>query len=189
MEVERVQALATAGLDILPSQFVRPSHEQPENTKAIKGVTVPVLSLSGTRESVVEAMYRACNEWGFFLLTDHGIPLELVERLKEVGVEFFSQPQAEKEKYANDPTKGSFEGYGTKMTKNHDEKIEWIDYFFHVMSPDSRVKHEVWPQNPPSYRLLAFRTKKGGLRKMTLLTSLLIILGKSQRNTTGSCLR
>ncbi|KAI4389152.1 hypothetical protein MLD38_001408 [Melastoma candidum] len=152
MEVERIQALATAGLDVLPSQFVRPAHERPENSKAIEGVTVPVVSLKGSHEDSVRALRSACSEWGFFLLTDHGIPLELINRLKDVGIEFFSQPQSVKEKYANDPSKGSFEGYGTKMTKNHDEKIEWIDYFFHVMSPPSRVKHEIWPQNPPSYR-------------------------------------
>nr|QFR54186.1 flavonol synthase 1 [Loropetalum chinense var. rubrum] len=152
MEVERVQALAYGGLRELPAQFIRPAHERPENSKAIEGVTVPVISLSLPHDLLVHEIFKACNEWGFFLITDHGISPALIEELKEVGQKFFRLPQGEKEKYANDHAAGKFEGYGTKMTKNHEEKVEWIDYYFHIMSPPSKVNYEIWPQNPPSYR-------------------------------------
>ena len=46
MEVERVEALSYGGLRELPAQFIRPAHERPENSKAVEGVTVPVVSLS-----------------------------------------------------------------------------------------------------------------------------------------------
>jgi flavonol synthase len=72
--------------------------------------------------------------------------------LQNVGNEFFSLPQKEKESYANDPSSGKFEGYGTKMTKNLEEKVEWLDYYFHLMSPSSKVDYEMWPKSPPSYR-------------------------------------
>lgn len=136
----------------LPTQFIRPEHERPENTKAIQGVTVPVISLNGPHDEVVKEMSDAASQWGFFLLTDHGIPESLIQRLKEVGEGFFELTQDEKEKYANDPANGKFDGYGTKMTKNLDEKLEWVDYFFHIMSPASRVNYEFWPKNPSSYR-------------------------------------
>ncbi|KAL6957159.1 hypothetical protein U1Q18_037076 [Sarracenia purpurea var. burkii] len=152
MEVERVQALALGGLNELPAQFIRPAHERPENSKAIEGVTVPVISLSQPHATVVEEISKASSEWGLFLITDHGVPSALIRRLKEVGEEFFNLPQEEKESYANDHSSGSFEGYGTKMTKNLEEKVEWIDYYFHLMYPPSKVNHGVWPKNPPSYR-------------------------------------
>lgn len=152
MEIERVQILSHGGLEELPPQFVRPAHEQPQNTKAIEGVTVPVISLSQPHDALVDEVFRASTEWGFFLITDHGMPSSLIQRLQEVSQEFFALPQKDKEAYANDPANGKFEGYGTKMTKSHDEKLEWIDYFFHVMSPPSRVNYEIWPRNPPSYR-------------------------------------
>ena len=44
-------------------------------------------------------------------------------------MKFFKQPQEEKEKYANDRSIGKFEGYGIKMTKNIDEKVEWLIIF------------------------------------------------------------
>ena len=152
MEFQRVQSLSFDGLNELPIQFIRPAHERPENSKAVEGVTVPVISLSQPHHVVVDEVSKASAEWGFFLITDHGIQSSLIQRLKEVGHEFFELPQEEKESYANDPSTGKFEGYGTKMTKNHDEKVEWIDYFFHVTSPPSKVNHHIWPKNPQTYR-------------------------------------
>ena len=153
MQIERVQAIAgTANFKHIPEKFIRPAHERPENTKPLEGVSVPVISLSKSHDILVKEIYNACSEWGFFLLKDHGISPGLIEKLWKVGIEFFNQPQEEKEKYANDPSNGKFEGYGTKMTKNLDEKVEWIDYFFHLMSPPSKVNHQIWPQNPSSYR-------------------------------------
>lgn len=152
MEVVRVQALALGGLNELPAKFIRPAHEQPENSKALEGVSVPVISLAQPHDVVVKEVAEAAAEWGFFLLTDHGIPASLIQELQKVGNEFFMLPQEEKEAYANDPASGKFDGYGTKMTKNHDDKVEWIDYFFHLTAPPSKVNYDIWPKNPPSYR-------------------------------------
>ncbi|KAI4337785.1 hypothetical protein L6164_016160 [Bauhinia variegata] len=152
MEVKRVQTLAFGELKELPAQFVRPANERPENTNAVEGLTVPVISLSQPHDVVVKQMAKACSDWGFCLITDHGISPTLIQRLQEVGQEFFALPQQEKEAYANDPSTGSFEGYGTKMTKNLEEKIEWIDYYFHIMAPPSKANYDFWPKNPPSYR-------------------------------------
>ncbi|KAK6939837.1 Non-hem dioxygenase N-terminal domain [Dillenia turbinata] len=173
MEVERVQALAYGGLHELPAKFIRPADERPENTKAIEGVTVPVISLSLPHDVLVNEIYKACSEWGFFLITDHGMPAPLIERLQEVGQEFFKLPQEEKEKYANDPSKGSFEGYGTKMTKNLEQKVEWVDYFFHLMSPPSKVNHDIWPQKPHTYREVTEEYNKELLRVTYQLLELL----------------
>lgn len=152
MEVQRVQALAFGGLKELPEQFIRPAHERPENSKAVEGVSVPVISLSHPHDVVVKQVAKACQEWGFFLITDHGLSPSLIQRVQDVGQEFFRLPQEEKEAYANDAASGKFEGYGTKMTKNKDEKVEWIDYFFHFMAPPPKVNYATWPQNPPAYR-------------------------------------
>ncbi|GAV84101.1 2OG-FeII_Oxy domain-containing protein/DIOX_N domain-containing protein [Cephalotus follicularis] len=188
MEVARVQALAYSGLNKVPHQFVRPTHERPENTKAINGVTVPVISLSHPHDMVVNEVSMACSQWGFFLLTGHGISPALIKRVKEVGHEFFQLPQEEKEAHANDPSSGKFEGYGTKMTKNNEEKLEWIDYFFHVMAPTSKVNLDVWPKHPPSYREVTEEYSKEILRVTNELLELLSEGLGLQRNAVKSCL-
>ncbi|XP_058089553.1 flavonol synthase/flavanone 3-hydroxylase-like [Magnolia sinica] len=173
MEVERVQSLASVGLNELPSQFVRPAHEQPANTKAVQGVKVPKISLSQPDHVVKDQVASASREWGFFVLTDHGISADLIRCLQDSGKEFFQLPQEEKERYANDPTSGNMEGYGTKMTKNLEQKVEWIDYYFHLMAPLSRVNYKLWPTNPPSYREV---TEEYGKEVMRVVDQLLELL-------------
>lgn len=152
MELKRIQTLASNEMKELPHQFIRPANERPENTKAVEGVTVPIISLSQPHHILVKEIVEAASEWGFFLISDHGILPTLIQRLQDVGEEFFALPQKEKEIYANDPSNGNFEGYGTKMTKNLEEKVEWVDYYFHLMAPPSRVNYHFWPKSPPSYR-------------------------------------
>nr|QIC54080.1 flavonoid isomerase [Paeonia lactiflora] len=171
--VERVKHWPASELSQLPPQFVRPPHEQPENSKAVEGVTVPIISLSHPHNQLVKEVSMACSEWGFFLVTDHGISPSLIQQLQKVGQEFFELSLEEKENYANDPGRGKFEGYGTKMTKNHDEKVEWIDYFFHLMSPPSMVNHDIWPKHPPSYREVTEEYNKELIRVTNKLLELL----------------
>ncbi|KAK4256449.1 hypothetical protein QN277_009310 [Acacia crassicarpa] len=173
MEVERVQCLASELLKELPAQFIRPAHERPENTKAVEGETVPVISLSLPHDLLVKQIAEAASEWGTLLITDHGISPTLIARLQEVGQQFFTLPQKEKEVYANDPSTGSFEGYGTRMAKNLDEKVEWIDYYFHMMSPSSKVNYDMWPKNPPSYREVTEEYNKEVLNLSDKLLALL----------------
>ncbi|KAK9741407.1 hypothetical protein RND81_03G103200 [Saponaria officinalis] len=153
MYLERVQALVHEGLHELPPQFIRPLNERPLNSQAVKGlINPPLISLSQPRDMVVKEISAAAKEWGFFAIKDHGVPASLIQQLQNVGQEFFALPQNEKEKYANDPSKGKFEGYGTKLTRNPDDKLEWIDYFFHIMAPSSKIDYEIWPRDPPLYR-------------------------------------
>ncbi|MED6152200.1 hypothetical protein PIB30_089586 [Stylosanthes scabra] len=165
-EVERIQTLAFNNqLKELPPQFIRPFNERPENTEAVEGVAVPLVSLSQPRRDLlVKEVAEAASQWGFFLVTGHGISPALIKQLQEVGEEFFALPPKEKEAYANDLSNGNFEGYGTKMTKNLEEKMEWVDYFFHMMAPSSKVNYHKWPKDPPSYREVTEEYKKEMLR-------------------------
>ncbi|XP_042497250.1 flavonol synthase/flavanone 3-hydroxylase-like [Macadamia integrifolia] len=189
MEVERVQALAYGVLKELPVQFVRPANERPENSKALEGVKVPVISMSQPDDVLVKEMSKACTEWGFFLLTDHGFPSSLIHQLQVVGEEFFNLPQEEREKYANDPSAGKFDGYGTKMTKNHDEKVEWLDYFFHHIWPPAKINYAIWPQSPPAYKEVNEEYSKEVLRVtdkvLELLSEGLGLEGKTMKSILG----
>ncbi|KAJ7200905.1 hypothetical protein O6H91_Y494400 [Diphasiastrum complanatum] len=47
-------------------------------------------------QQVVEQIGEACENWGFFQIINHGIPLLLFDELKELAVEFFRLPVSEK---------------------------------------------------------------------------------------------
>ena len=71
----------------------------------INPTSVPVVDLApfsaGTpegRRRVVEAVRRACEEIGFLAVTGHGVPADLVRRIRAEAAEFFALPLPSKER-------------------------------------------------------------------------------------------
>jgi isopenicillin N synthase-like dioxygenase len=67
---------------------------------------VPIIDLSerhtgSGRAEISAAIGRACAASGFFSIVGHGVPKDLVDRMYTTTNGFFTQPEAEKEKSAN----------------------------------------------------------------------------------------
>nr|AIB06742.1 anthocyanidin synthase [Mangifera indica] len=90
-------------------------------------------------------------DWGVMHLVNHGIPDELIERVKKAGDAFFELPLEEKEKYANDQVSGKIQGYGSKLANNASGQLEWEDYFFHLIFPEDKRDLSIWPKYPADY--------------------------------------
>lgn len=99
----------------------------------------------------VEEVAAAAAEWGVMFIVNHGLPEELIERLQATGMGFFKLPVEEKEKYANDQSKGQIQGYGSKLANNENGKLEWQDYFFHLVYPLEKRDLAIWPKEPADY--------------------------------------
>ncbi|PIA47313.1 hypothetical protein AQUCO_01400168v1, partial [Aquilegia coerulea] len=159
MEIEslRVQAIAaiTKSQDTIPAEFIRSEKEQPGLT-TFNGLApdIPTIDLNNDQghTDLVRLIANASQEWGIFQIINHGIPIEVIQRLQSVGKEFFELPQEEKEKYANTPDDKSIEGYGTRLQKEIEGKKAWADYLFHNIWPPPSINYKYWPKNPPSYR-------------------------------------
>jgi anthocyanidin synthase len=67
------------------------------------------------RDECVEAVRAAATDWGVMHIAGHGIPAELMDRLRAVGTAFFALPVQDKEPYANDPAAGRLQGYGSRL--------------------------------------------------------------------------
>ncbi|KAK6289512.1 hypothetical protein POUND7_001053 [Theobroma cacao] len=156
MEVERVQAIALSSLtkDSIPTEFIRPEEEQPAITTFHGPVPeIPVIDLDDhDQEKVIRLIANASRDWGIFQVVNHGIPFDLIEKLQQVGKEFFDLPQEEKELYAKPNGAQTIEGFGSKLGKDLQGKKNWADHLFHRIWPPSRINYQFWPQNPPSYR-------------------------------------
>ncbi|CAH8330624.1 unnamed protein product [Eruca vesicaria subsp. sativa] len=114
---------------------------------------VPIINLSNPNEELVaHAVVKASQEWGIFQVVNHGIPSELIQRLKDVGKEFFELPETEKEVIAKPEDSTDVEGYRTRFTKDRDGRDAWVDHLFHRIWPPSRVSYRFWPKNPQEYR-------------------------------------
>nr|GMC63406.1 gibberellin 2-beta-dioxygenase 1-like [Ipomoea batatas]GME00714.1 gibberellin 2-beta-dioxygenase 1-like [Ipomoea batatas] len=70
-----------------------------------------------------DQIVKACHEFGFFKVVNHGVPLEAVTKLEEEAVKFFNLPQLEKEKVGSP---NPF-GYGHKKIGTTGD-VGWVEY-------------------------------------------------------------
>ncbi|PIA49778.1 hypothetical protein AQUCO_01300483v1 [Aquilegia coerulea] len=161
----RVESLASSGIQFIPKEYVRTEEECKsigdvfeEEKKYNEGPQIPVVDLKNidsedkeVREKCMEELKKASMEWGVMHLVNHGIPEDLLTRLREVGKAFFDQPVEEKEKFANDVASGKMAGYGSKLANGASGQLEWEDYFFHLAFPEDKRDMSTWPKTPTEY--------------------------------------
>lgn len=154
-----VQTLVDA--TVIPDRYVKPPSERPgtgvDASKDASVGTIPIVDvgalLSGeaaVREATMRAISDACKEWGFFQVVNHGVSPELMRRAREVWREFFHLPLEEKQVFANSPK--TFEGYGSRIGIQKGACLDWGDYFFLHLRPESIKNHDKWPALPASLR-------------------------------------
>lgn len=187
----RVQSLVEAGIAEVPPQYIQSLDNQPTNkydsvsNKNCKdNDDIPLIDLFGFdaehRDLVREAVGEACREWGAFHVTNHGVPLQLLDEMRSVGLSFFNHSSLQdKLKYACDPTSSASQGYGSKMllaagssSSNANPVLDWRDYFDHHTLPLSRRDPSCWPHFPPNYRYINPTQFNPVLTKLGLLLSL-----------------
>lgn len=91
--------------------------------------TIPVIDLSkpGSKNLLV----KACEEFGFFKVINHGVPVEFINKLELEAIKFFSLPLSEKEKAGPpDPF-----GYGNKRIGPNGD-IGWVEYLLLTTKQD-----------------------------------------------------
>jgi isopenicillin N synthase-like dioxygenase len=90
--------------------------------------SVPVIDIADldSPESL-DAIDRACREWGFFQVTGHGIEPALLQSLFEVSRAFFSQPAGEKRRIRRDAD-NPWGYYDRELTKNRQDWKEIYDF-------------------------------------------------------------
>ncbi|CAN6485090.1 unnamed protein product [Victoria cruziana] len=191
----RVESLASSGMLTIPAEYVRPEVERLNIVDVLKeverkvgeeaGPDIPVVDFKGLdsgdeseRKRVEEEVRKAAAEWGVMQVMNHGIDGEVIERLKEAGEAFFSLPIEEKERYANDQAAGRIDGYGSKLANNFSGRLEWEDYFFHLLYPEEKRNMAIWPKNPENYVEV---TNEYGKQLRKVVTKILSILSLGLR--------
>lgn len=108
---------------------------------------VPEVELSNPEAKTL--IVKACQEFGFFKVVNHHVPLELMTKFENEALKFFKQPQFEKDKAGPpDPF-----GYGCKRIGTNGD-MGWVEYLLlntnpDVISPNSLL---LLQQNPTKFR-------------------------------------
>ncbi|CAN4077007.1 unnamed protein product [Withania somnifera] len=88
---------------------------------------IPVIDMSDPQAKFL--ITKACQEFGFFKVFNHGVPHEIVTRVEGDAVKFFNLPQCEKDKAGPaDPF-----GYGNKRIGSNGD-VGWVEYLLFTMN-------------------------------------------------------
>ncbi|XP_059435022.1 1-aminocyclopropane-1-carboxylate oxidase homolog 1-like [Corylus avellana] len=136
-----VKGLVDAGITEIPRIFHHPPDTLDNSSSGDTQISIPVIDLQGIdkdaikRKKIVESIRDALETWGFFQLVNHGIPVSVLEEMKE-GVRRFNEQdnQVKKGFYTRDPMKpvvynSNFDLYSSPATT-------WRDSFFCQMAPN-----------------------------------------------------
>ncbi|XP_010449808.1 PREDICTED: leucoanthocyanidin dioxygenase [Camelina sativa] len=150
----RVELIVKGNLPEVPCQYIQPPEARPNLHNSVDGASIPTVDLSSS-DSAREAIGDACRNWGAFHVINHGVPINLLDRMRSLGLSFFrDSPMDDKLRYACDSTSAASEGYGSRMLlgAKDDVVLDWRDYFDHHTFPLSRRNPSRWPIHPPDYR-------------------------------------
>eukprot|EP00249_Psilotum_nudum_P024344 c29163_g1_i1 orf=286-1125(+) len=158
--IDLVQVLSHKGIDHVPLRFVQQPGKRPSTADLDpEHQGIPVLDLAGIEigsgAMVMEDVARACEEWGFFQVINHGISASLIENVWKVVNGFLALPMEEKLKRPmkqdssspNHPT-----GYGRLFDFSENTILDWVDALIHYFAPVALVDMDYWPESPANYR-------------------------------------
>ncbi|XP_009790805.1 hyoscyamine 6-dioxygenase-like [Nicotiana tabacum] len=146
-------------VETVPPSHCIPLHERPLNSVLIDK-EIPLIDLEKAkgeeRAVIVQQLRKACEEYGFFQVINHGVPEDLMKGAMKVYQEFFSLPVEEKANYAKEATNNTSRGAATLYSSSakhygSEEHRYWRDVLEHSCNVDGEDKN-TWPHNPPRYR-------------------------------------
>ncbi|KAK1398725.1 Gibberellin 2-beta-dioxygenase 2 [Heracleum sosnowskyi] len=104
------------------------------NKKTCRAIGIPTIDLLMDRTLVSQLIIRACEEHGFFKLTNHGVSSQIISRIEEESYDFFAKPGFQKQQ-AGPLTPF---GYGCKSIGFHGDKGE-LEYLLLDANPASSI--------------------------------------------------
>ncbi|KAK2968654.1 hypothetical protein RJ640_012497 [Escallonia rubra] len=116
--------------------------------------SIPVIDYSlltsgvpGQRSKVIDDLGKACEEWGCFLLVNHGVPETLIDKVFDASNEFFNLSEEEKQNFggknALDPIRCGTSFRSASMGKI----LLWRDYLKVIAHPEFH-----FPDKPAGFR-------------------------------------
>ncbi|XP_021765361.1 probable 2-oxoglutarate-dependent dioxygenase ANS [Chenopodium quinoa] len=135
--------------------------------------TIDFSLLSSSSPDELAKLRVALTSWGCVQLVNHGMPLSLLDEVREMSKQFFKQPLKEKEKYSS---KGEdLEGYGNTNAVQRGS-LNWNDKLHLQVYPEDKRQLQFWPENPRHFRTTLHEYSK---KNLMILRTLLKAMARS----------
>lgn len=145
-----VKGLVDSGLSEVPERYIQPPCERiskPDGYQVYENLPIDLSKLNGPEhDKVVRDIASAAETLGFFQVVNHGLPLDLLESLKEAAHKFFDQPAEKKAVYLKGVSPSPSVKYGTSFIPDKEKALEWKDYISMHYTSDQDA-HQFWPQD------------------------------------------
>lgn len=157
-------------LSSIPSNYVH-VNDPSEAAASDPDGSIPTVDLSlltsddpERKSRAIEDLDRACQEWGFFMVVNHGISEELMRGVIEAVKEFFDLPEEEKPEFEPEDVLSPIR-YGTSFNTAKEEVFCWRDFLKVFVHP-----HFHCPDKPESLRavLPEYCEQLGGVARTLL---------------------
>ncbi|CAK9323123.1 unnamed protein product [Citrullus colocynthis] len=151
-----VKHLCDNGLNKLPFKYVLPNSDRPQPCKLPAALQLPVIDLAQlcgpNRCHVLRSLTKACEEYGFFQLINHGISSDVISNMREVSSKFFELPYEERAKYMSSDMHATVR-YGTSFNQNKDNVFCWRDFLKLTCNPNNLQQLlSGWPSSPAGFK-------------------------------------
>ncbi|PIA41631.1 hypothetical protein AQUCO_02200216v1 [Aquilegia coerulea] len=141
-----IKGLAETGLQNVPKQYIQPLEERMDMQNIVTHEFIPIIDMSkGDDLKVGKAICDAAEKWGFFQVINHGVPIEVLENVKEATNRFFGLPAEEKMKYTPKNSGTLNVRYGTSFVPKAESSLEWKDYLSLFYTSEEEAS-AFWPK-------------------------------------------
>ncbi|KAI5076584.1 hypothetical protein GOP47_0008649, partial [Adiantum capillus-veneris] len=134
----------------VPTTFVVPAQLRPH---PVCSIHIPLIDLSrfsdaDGRSDVLKQIHRACCDWGFFQVLNHGVSLDVLHSFRTRLHEFFAMPTSAKRELGL-VIGDTGQGYGAGFVDPKSGTTEWKDFLIFYTNPPTDRDYSKWP---PSLR-------------------------------------
>ncbi|XP_015932903.1 2-oxoglutarate-dependent dioxygenase 19 [Arachis duranensis] len=150
--------VSSSKLERIPSKYMYLKNKSDEDSSVIlcdeeaQNITIPTIDFSHLissnptqRSKEIQQLGRACTDWGFFMLINHGVPETLREEVLRACKGFYDLPEEYKRQYEGGDIFAPIK-CGTSFNANVEKTFLWRDYLKCHVHP-----HFHAPSNPQGF--------------------------------------
>ncbi|XP_040991858.1 bi-functional coumaroyl CoA and feruloyl CoA ortho-hydroxylase F6H2-2-1-like [Juglans microcarpa x Juglans regia] len=170
-----ITGLVELGIESVPERYIQPQEERFDPSKVETDESIPSIDVSNWDDpKVADSICDAASKRGFFQIINHGVPLEVLEDMKNAAHRFFQLPVEERKKYLKENSPSESVCLVTSFSTQAEKVLEWKDSLKLVWVSENEAS-AVWP---PACKDQALEyVKRGDLLIRRLLEVLLKRLG------------